>query len=284
MQKRERLLLGLVLLLLALYLADQGHRRFYTVPLEREQTLQQSLSDEFHQTRLQIRREQQKLARLPQIEQRSLPRDLDMAVTSYRSWLLAQLEKAQIRQATIDSSQPANVANLYRRIDFTIRCQGDLFQVTQLLCAVHQAHYLHRIRSMTLTPIDTQRVDIAMTIEALSLTTATQTDALDPSLAAFPDSDQLSHYLVIAQRNLFASGPSPLAEVALTAVTQDASGRRQAWLSDRRSGKTLVVSEGDEVPVRLLRLQVVHIEPDQIIAELNGRRVTIRVGRSLASP
>ena len=57
-----------------------------------------------------------------------------------------------LEQANLDSGTPARFRDLYTRIDFSLRTQGTLSQVTQLLHTFYNTDYLHKIRSLSLTP------------------------------------------------------------------------------------------------------------------------------------
>lgn len=283
MSQRQKLLIVLVATLLGAYLADMAYRRLYAQPLARAQLNSQTLRKRLHDGKLKVRQEQLKLQQLEDLQQRSLPSDPDLAVSSYRSWLLQVIEQSGLQRTSVDSSPPLRQGNLYHRLDFNIHSGGTLQQISEFLQAFYASGYLHKIRSMSLNPTANGGVDASLTIETLVLPTAKHTDRLatlepDPSVAAAADG-----YRVIARRNLFAGGDPIAADVMLTAITYDSQERPQAWISVRSTRQTHLMSAGQSLSVQGLDLQVSQIEPDYALIQLDGQPRRLLIGMTLAN-
>ncbi len=283
MPRRQKLLLALVASILVAYLADMAYRRLYVQPSLRAQQNGQTLRKRLHEDKLKVRQEQLKLKQLEDLQQRSLPSDLDLAVSSYRSWLLQLIEQSGLQRTSVDSSPPLRQGNLYNRLDFNIHSGGTLQQVSEFLQAFYASGYLHKIRSMSLNPTANGGVDASVTIETLVLPTAKYTDRLatletGPAAAATAE-----EYRVITRRNLFAGGDPIASDVMLTAITYDSQERPQAWISVRSTGQTHIMSTGESLTVQGLDLRVTQIEPDYATIDLDGQTRRLTIGMTLAN-
>jgi hypothetical protein len=281
MNRRQQLLVTALVLVSCGYLADQAYRRLYERPLENAERSVASLQKELHVGQLEARRQQKRLPQLDALHPRSLPRNMELAVTAYRSWLLRAIEQSGFEQANLDSGTPATFRNLYTRINFSLRTRGTLSQVTQLLHTFYRTDYLHQIRSLALTPTSDGTVDVSMAIEALSIPSLASSDRLVEPADVQRDGDPLDDYLVIARRNLFRPGEPPAANVKLSAITSDVSRQRQAWLNFLQTGETRRLSEGESLTLEGSLLHVEHIEPESVEFQLDGRRRRVRIGHTL---
>ena len=161
-------------------------------------------------------------------------------------------------------------------------------QVTQFLYEFYEAGHLHKIRSLTLNPIQDQ-VDLSITIEALSLKGSTRdgkarTDQLTLAASQSLAYASLSDYQPLVHRNVFRAGDSDLATktTVLTAITSDVQGRREIWFRIGKTGRTHVLGEDGTLTVDTVSARVIEIQPDRVIVELNGQRRSLSVGKSLA--
>jgi hypothetical protein len=284
MDRRQRLLAAVLGLMLIGYGADQAYRRLYEQPLAAAEQRIETLSKQLHDGQLQVRRQQHRLPDLDQLQTRSLPRNLDLAVTQYRSWLLQLIEDSDLEQANLDSGSPTRFRDLYTRIDFSLRTRGTLAQLTHFLHSFYSVGYLHKIRSLSLTPTADGTLDVSLTIETLSVPLVAGPDQLPDGWIPQERLAPLDSYQVIARRNLFRAGGPPAASVMLSAITSDASQQRQAWLSLLRTGETRILGEGDRMTLEGTSLRVTQIERDAVEFEIDGRRQNIPIGNTLDSP
>ena len=170
---RQKLLLILVSLMLAAYVADLAYRRLYSEPLRVLTNDAVAMKEQLQAAKLDVRREQNKLRELPTLEQQSLPSNLEVAVTDYRGWLLQLVKNVGIEGASVNSTTPTANREAVVRIAFLVRGDGTLEQIVKLLQSFYETEYLHRIQNLTLNPASDGRIRLTMTIESLAIPSAT---------------------------------------------------------------------------------------------------------------
>jgi hypothetical protein len=144
--------------------------------------------------------------KIAQYEERSLPANPEIAATQYQIWLVAEMELAGLDtpkmnpETTIGGERDPFIKQVYQ-VDAT----GTLPQVVELLHAFYRMDWLHRITSLTLTPIkDSKWLDIKMKVETLSLRKASSPEELVPrpsNRLALGNAE--AYYDAIVGRNLF---------------------------------------------------------------------------------
>lgn len=92
-------------------------------------------------------------------------------------------------------------------------------------------------------------------------------------------------YENIVKRNIFqAGGGMKLAQqITLSAVTQNADGMQQAWFRVQQPRRTEIVDQGQVFRQGVISAKVLEANQDQAILELEGARVRVRIGQTLAS-
>lgn len=145
------------------------------------------------------------IARMNDLQTRSLPSDLELARSEYSSLLTAMGTAAGLNNLAVSHISDTPNGDLYKQMTFQVGGSGDLEELVWMLHAFHSNDYLHRIRSLTVRPTtggDT--LNIAMDVEALALSSAPSDlqppPAPSPAVAASvePYND------VILNRNFFA--------------------------------------------------------------------------------
>ena len=182
----------------------------------------------------------------------------------------------------MDSGPPLRQGNLFYRLDFTVHSRGTLQQVTDFLRTFYGCGYLHKIRSMSLNPTSNGEVDASITIETVVLPTAKYEDRLAPSETVETPPTTAETYRVIAQRNLFAGGDPVSSNIVLTAITSDAQGQPQAWISIRSSSQTHILTTDESLSLQGIDLRVVRIEPDRVVVDQDGQSRELSIGMTLA--
>jgi hypothetical protein len=282
MPRRQKILIGLVAAMLIAYLADFAYRRLYAQPLQSAQNTSQILNKRLHKAKLNVRQERNKIDQLEDLRQRSLPSDLELAVSCYRSWLLEIIEQVGLQRTSVDSSPPQGRGNLYSRIDFTVRTNGTLQQINDFLIAFYRSGYLHKIRSMSLNPTASGAVDSTLVVEALVLPNATMEDRLSTLEASNMPLVSPEDYRVIPRRNLFAGGDPISSNLVLTAITFDAQGQPQAWLSNRAQNQTHILTTDQVLSLQGIVLRIKQIDAQHVTVELDGQSSLLSIGDSLA--
>jgi hypothetical protein len=144
--------------------------------------------------------------KIAEYEQRSLPANPEIARTRYQSWLVTEMEAAELVEPDVRfvSSQGSD-KDLFIKQTFSVEAHGTLPQVVSLLHAFYGVDWLHRITRLSLRPVkDSKMLQIVIQVETLSLRKAASVDKLEarPShrlVLGSPD----DYYDVIVGRNLF---------------------------------------------------------------------------------
>ncbi|MFM7843567.1 MAG: hypothetical protein ACKPEY_04970, partial [Planctomycetota bacterium] len=148
------------------------------------------------------------VAKLRSYEDKSLPSDVDLARSLYQTWLLEKLDDAELHDVNVTiPGGGRGRQGAFVRHTFEVTGKGNLAQLTSLLFELHSVDRLHRIQRLTINPIkDSKDLDIGLTIEALSLAGATETDSLNDQLTdRLRLADAEEYQQLIVGRNLFAA-------------------------------------------------------------------------------
>jgi hypothetical protein len=153
MQQRERLL-AKIAGGAALVAAVQFGYSFVQSAFDERQLRIDVLHQELDDQRTAEMRGRRAKKQLDEWNRRSLPSDLVKARSLYQNWLANTVEKIRLAKAEVTSSPPMPRLGIYNRLPFTVRGQGTLSQVTQLLYEFYRADHLHQLQRFTLTPIE----------------------------------------------------------------------------------------------------------------------------------
>lgn len=157
----------------------------------------------FDRTITQARGAAKKIA---EAEQRSLPAKPEEARTAYQSWLVTEMEAAELIEPDVHFvSAAGGEKDLFIKQTFSAEAYGTLPQAVSLLHAFYSVDWLQRITSLKLKPVkDSKLLHLTMQIEALSLKKAASLDKLEmrPSNRLALGSEE-NYYDVIVGRNIF---------------------------------------------------------------------------------
>ncbi|KLU05415.1 hypothetical protein RISK_002622 [Rhodopirellula islandica] len=103
---------------------------------------------------------------------RSLPSNPERAQSTYQSWLLGAVREAGLMDAGVDPVSDAPVGDLYYRYGFRVSGKTSLDGLVGLLHDFYARDYLHRIRELSFGPSRTGELNVAMTIDVISLNSA----------------------------------------------------------------------------------------------------------------
>lgn len=280
---RPRWLLPLFGLVVGGYVFYLMLDRFYYQPLETESRLTTSLEKRISETRLKLKRLNTKLPRRAQLESRSLPADVEMASSTYQTWLINLVSSLGLINPTVDSTSPILEAGI-SRLQFKLRGKASIKQLTTLLFEFYRSGNLHKIRQLSLTPTGSiDQLDIQLSIEALSLDRSDNELELTALASNRLSFDKLADYMTITKRNVFSAGSASagIRAARLTAVTSDGQGIAEAWISLGVADKTLFMKAGDTVQIDSVEVVIKEIQDDSIQLEMDGQIGTVQVGKSL---
>ncbi|MDP1564568.1 MAG: hypothetical protein Q8M16_24570 [Pirellulaceae bacterium] len=186
---RQKLLLLLLVVVAVGYGGDWAYRTWIEEPFR----LQESVQTKAEKTQSDIHdrtiRAKTLVRELPGFEDRSLPANSLMARQAYQAWCWQWIKRHDIANPTVEVSEPRprsltktnkkdQVPDMHE-IGVTIRGVAALQVVVDLLADFHETKFLHRIDALSLTPVNQGRqLSITISVSALSLKTATQTDRL----------------------------------------------------------------------------------------------------------
>lgn len=264
---------------------DYVVHNYVDVPLEQRQARKEQLQKKIKAKKKELAEAKDALGRLDEFEARSLPSDLEVARTVYRSWLLSLVDESKFHSAHVDSSPPASRKGYYDTLAFSVRANGSLLHLCRFLYDFYHAGHLHKIQSISLTPLGkTGEIDIALSIEALALPGTERTDELSNEVSNRLEHASVKDYQLIAQRNVFsAGGESDLTKQAfLTAVTRTGN-EPEIWFTLRGKGSLLKLHEGNDFEIGSVSGRVVEILDDDVILESVGERWLLSIGEPLAA-
>ena len=294
MERRRQWLLGGLGVVSLLVAGDWAYRTYVEEPSQARQARIERLRKDRTETRKSALVSAKKLKGLPQLEQASLPRNVELARSEYTNWLLTLVKECGFDSPRVDASDPAPIrirrrgsrraTDLGARLSFSLRGSASLSQVVAFLHRFYSVQRLHKLRSVSLLPRGVNgRLSVSMEIEALSLKTATQ----DSELIAAP-TDRLrgesqSAYRKIVERDLLrvGGGAAALGEIRLAGITVNATGEREAWFNTP-DGRTHTLVAGDRLPAGGVECQILAFEGEWVRLELNGEPGLLAVGSTLA--
>ena len=291
--KRTRTLLLVLGSIGILYIGDLAYRSGIESPRQEAERLKSRLEKRIRATKLSLAKSKRIAADLEQLEGQSLPWDLEVARSSYQSWLLQLVKRAKLQTPNVDSSEPVALSigrggrrgkPDYHKIGFTLRTRGSLKHVVHFLFDFYRADHLHKIRSMNLNPVGRDRnLDLTLSIETLVLGTALRENELSPGVSERLASATREDYQPLVRRNLFDSGGGEAAKkVQFTAVTRNRDGSAQAWFRVAPGGKTQILSAGQALNCPGLEVLVLEVLPAATILSMDGERIRVQVGQRLA--
>lgn len=297
LQKREKVLAGIMGALLVAIIGWQSLSVFagYVGNLRRQRN---QLAEEIAQCQEQIDAAKEAQERLDQWNRRALPSDPVSARSAYQNWLLEQVCEGQLDKFVVNAGESRRSPHAYTRLSFTVGGRGTLEELTELLFHFYSACHLHKIVSLTITPVEqTKELSLSISIEALSLPGADQRDRLADKPAQRLAFSELDAYLsTIAQRKIFSpyqptpekadpseqSGPDwdKIKQLVVTAIVE-ADGKPQVWIELRPTDQRFELGEEDSFEVGSLTGSVIRIGQREVELEVGGNRYRVALGKSV---
>ncbi len=301
LKKREKILViatgALLLLAVPVLLLRGGSDR----SLGQLQTQYDTLLKDVERNRALARSGKKAAKRVAEWEKRSLPSDLDLGGSLYQNWLRDLFIRVGMRDTKVDPGQRRTERDAFVEFPFTVTGRGDLVKLTDFLFDFYRAGHLHKIRRLTINPIDdpkqgdSDQLDLTISIDVLALPGTKRSDKLTTEPNTRLALAKLEDYRAIIVRRcmegdrfvesggLFAayrSAPPPVAEKTETptepvkppgidpsehtffTAAVAADARPQAWLEIRTTGEKLRLHEGDPLKVGSVEGTVAKIDLD----------------------
>jgi hypothetical protein len=284
MNQREKIMASAIGVAAVLYGGNWLYQSNYVTPLEERAAEVDRLRENIAKRELDIARFRKANQQLKRWQAQSLPSDAEIARGLYQAWLVGLVGQAGFLTPNVDSSEPITRKDLYTSLRFTARGRGTPEQLTRFLFDFYRADHLHHIESLNLTPVPrSDELDIALSIEALSLPDGERKDTLSTRTSDRLASDRLTDYRVIVERNLFGIGGGgyDAADFAyLTAITE-VNGEPEAWFTLRASGELLKLRSGQPFQIGALSGNIAEISDSDVILNCEDERWLVGVGESL---
>ena len=285
MNETKKRLLYIVLGGIALYFGvDFMYRTYVEEPLKLKNTRKEALRKDIRSKKADLKKADAAVEKLEALKAISLPGDIEIARSLYRAWLLDLVEKCDFQTAHVDTGAATSRKGIYDALGFSVRGKGTLHQVTQFLYDFYRAGHLHKIQSLSLTPLGKGGgLDIIMSIEALVLPDTDRKDELSKETSQRLKCPSLEDYAVIAQRNVFGVGgeSDESRQAFLTAVTRDGE-EPEIWITLRGQDKLLKLHQGSQFEIGHFSGTIVDILEDDAIFESFGVRWLLSIGEPLA--
>lgn len=163
MSKRERILAVIVLATMPLLLGFWGVTTF-SKSYYANQTKLRSLQEQVEEENMRTFSAEEAQQRRRFYRERSLPTDLNTARIQYDAWLAELIEKRAGMVATsIDAGRTNNSKvrfmqgnkpiDVFEEVGIKVRCSGTIGQLMTLMSEFYKLDLMHRITSLTVTPI-----------------------------------------------------------------------------------------------------------------------------------
>jgi hypothetical protein len=284
MNQREKIMATAIGTIAVLYGGNWLYQANYVQPLAERAADVDRLRGEISKRELDMARFRKANQQLKRWQAQSLASNPEIARSLYQAWLVGIVGKAGFITPNVDSSEPVTRKGLYSSLRFSARGRGTPEQLTRFLYDFYRADHLHHIESLSLTPVPkSDELDIALSIEALSLPDGERKDQLSTRVSDRLASNELADYRAIVERNLFGIGGGGMdaADFAyLTAITE-VDGQPEAWFTLRASGELLKLRSGQPFKIGALSGSVAEITPSDVVLNCEDERWLVGMGESL---
>ena len=283
------LIVGLTLFLVW-YISSWAYQTLYIEPRQRLGNEIEKLSGEIATGRNNLTMMTQFFSQTSGFYVRSLPQIPNDARSLYSFWLLELLQYSGFEDNHVVDNSPSRL-QFSRDYRFSIQCTGSLSQLSRFLFEFYYAPFLHRITTMTLTPIEgnTEQLSFSITINALGLYPRQANDPY-PLMNQIPTgwisrlvSNDLTSYQTIADRNLLqtAKGGIDRADYVFLTGTPKIGEQKEAWFTIRTDNSGIRTKVGDPIHIGSFLGKVVEILDQDIVLDRNGERWLLTIGECL---
>jgi len=292
LKRREKILLGLaggLVVLMGLWFLLFGGDSRTDEQLIAERTARTTeLEDKKKQVKVAERDEKS----LAEWQRCSLPSETTRARMLYQGWLRKLMTSAGFRESQLTSTDSSTHKDSFTITKFTVtlHAQAKLGDLVQFLYQFYAVGYLHQIRRLDLKPNKNSTVNVDMTIEALSLSTAASKTDLPKDVGHVLQLKKASDYDPIAKRDFFAAyraqrriprGVDPADFTFVTGFTA-VNGAPKVWVRNRMTDKGWQLGTGETFDIGDVKAKVETVHPEgEVIIDFDGHRRRLRDGDNL---
>ncbi|MGQ0445169.1 MAG: hypothetical protein ACT4O2_08620 [Beijerinckiaceae bacterium] len=241
------------------------------------------------------------MKRLAAWQEKSLPTNRDVALSLYRSWLLARALEAGLAVDDININARTTPSTAFRSIGYDFEARGQISAVAAFLHAFYRGDQLHQITRLDLrSTAGSPELAVSLAVEALMLPGATHSDKLPDGESKRLKLASVEEYKKsLGERSMFTvytpprpPGQPPIARPAppkfdeakhayVTGIIQSGP-RLQAWIHVRTTNESLRLYEGDTLKVGDLEGEVKAISRRAVVLQTtDGKELRVALGHSL---
>lgn len=282
-EKRQQLLLGILVLIGAFLLGDYAWREKIQVPLDELKQEHDDLQKDLQKQTKTLKLTKELPDRIAAWKKQALPASTETARSLYRNWLLETIRTAKLRNARVDSGSPSSRPG-FKVMPVNAQARGTLSQITDALYTFENAALLHKITSIRLSPIGAGgQFDLAMSIEAVMMP-GVKRRVLKPGVANRLVSRDRRSYDIIARDNIFGVDVDlrdPMKMTRLTGVIWR-NGAPQVWITEQIDDRIHKLEHGARFDTTALSGRIAKIGEDWVIIETGEQQLRLTMGQSFA--
>ncbi|MDR3109168.1 MAG: hypothetical protein LBU65_05710 [Planctomycetaceae bacterium] len=266
--KRERLLIviaGIMFLAMMIPLLNYLYGSSVSQMLQKRQVLNDEVSQLERTTRAKAVREQ-----LAKYQSQSMPPSEDLATAKYQNWILKLGENAGFSESKVDRGSSRLARGVYKSYVFTYSGKATMKQLVTFLEQFRRYDNLQMIRSVTIKPSRSDRLDLSLTIETLALDSSPNKTFDMKMTQPEPDAKSIARMAdTIVNRKFFTPytppqpsrpqqppprppaeppyfDPAPYCFVSVTIEKQD---KPEVWIDYRTEGQQTRLTIGDKLSI-----------------------------------
>lgn len=281
---RQKILLGLLAVIGIVRVGDWVLASIIEGPLHELRGTNSQLQSEIEKYEKALALARTAGKRIEQWKTLSLPADVETSRTLYRTWLADLVRESKLQNPIVDSGGPSVRYGLYRTLPFNLRASGSLDQFTRFLFAFSEAGHLHRIQSLTLTPVSSSgRFDVSLSIETVLLP-AVERNHLTHRTSTILASHSPEDYIDISRQNIFGAESGyidPHEDTIVSAITYS-NGRPKVWITQQSDNHVQKLGLDDNVAVGSFRGRIVKVTDEDVIIEAASGAWRLSIGDSFA--
>jgi len=301
MNKRERILAGAVMALVALW-GGRSLLNRYNAALDARRAKVQDAESRLADANLTLAKGRSAVRQMEALQMRSLPTDRNKALSLYKAWLLVKANAAGLTVNDIKPTQPKTYSTAFSAIGYRVEATGQLSSVASMLYEFYHSPQLHQITRLHLTrPAAATQLKVILEVEALCLPGAIATDSLPEGDSKRLKLASADYQKSLGERDLATvytpprpPGPPPAerretaappkfdeSELARFTASVNSGSGLQAWIYILPTGEMLRLMAGDPVKIGGFDGKIESVEARTLVLRSGDKRFLVRLGEYL---